>query len=243
MKYEKILTNKYRKQIDKMCFEDLPAVKIVNWVNNSVDSDTTIPADEKMDFYIKESDIRAYKDLLKEKSASIALTIKKNNPGVESESGELPESNVTSTDLITGDKRVAVRFDEGAIGKRIIETDVERNLLDVNATLLNVLHEIQGKLDDLKKVNVDNNPAYERIVLGYWAEIRNTVKDYAKILGVEEYLKEKAKSSAGKGQDTLTLEKKEALRDLFRETLAKVSTEDIPVFLKKLDIIVGDIDA
>lgn len=246
MKFDKLLTHKYKKEIQKFVFDDEPATKIASWVNNTVDGDADIPQDEKIDHYVRENEIREYKKLLKEKAVETVLKIKESSSTAteEVDGRQVEVPLVTAVDFLNGTARTQVTHSDAPMVSKLIEKDVEKNILDVNATLLNVLNNVQSQLEELKITNqVDNDPATQRLILGYWTEIRNTIKDYSKILGVEEYLKEKARNSANKQQNALTLEKKEALRDLLRETLAQAPTETVPMMLKRLDDILGDIDA
>jgi hypothetical protein len=240
---EKVITHKYKKQIDKLCFSDESATKIINWVNNTVDGDAAIPQDEKMDHYLKESDIRDYKKILTEKAINMALKIT-GGDGSKLSVDDVPVSAVQILDKDSDIRTSVVSLSESRMIGSIIEKDVERNLLDVNASLQNLLKEAQENMRDLKRMGPDDIPT-QRIVLGYVTEIRNAVRDYSKILGVEEYLKEKAKASAmvSSQKNVLTEDKKMQLMELLREVLSDVATEKIPGVLCKLEGIIGDVDA
>ena len=238
MKCEKILTHKYKKQIDKMCFSDDAATKISNWVNNTVDADAEIPADEKLDYYIKETDIREYKKILTEKAADMALRIKSTNPEVTSSVDPIGPIQAEDGSISTA----VVSLSEDRIVTSLIEKDIGNNLLDVNATLQNLLQEAQSQMVAIQQSG-NTDISTQRVVLGYMTEIRNSIKDYSKILGVEEYLREKAKQSVHGNTNSLTIEKREALRDLIVEVLKVADLTAIPTILHKLDKIIGDVNA
>lgn len=236
---EKIIQHKYKKQIDKMCFADEPATKIVNWVNNTIDADASIATDERMDHYIKEADVRTYKKVLSEKSVEMALRIKKS----DGETIDTTDTPITAVQVMDKDisARVVSLSDNKVLGA-LIQKDAERNILDVNITLQNMLREAEVQYDEVK--NLGDDMGAKKVMLGIMTEIRNIIKDYSKILGVEEYLKEKARAKANQhGDNVLSEDKRNALRDVLREVLSKVDIEKVPTILNKLDGILGDIDA
>jgi hypothetical protein len=224
MQHEKILTHPYFKKIQDMVYEDETLVKIANWIRNTVDEDDNIAIDKKSDFYIKEQDIGEFKRTLQQEVASVIVTAQENA-------------------LVPSDTRTAsVETDtKGTVTSSLVVHDTEKRILNLNETFLNTFNRVQERYDLLAaqiSEQKTSNPYLESILQKYISELRNLMKDYAKISGLEAFY-QKLGNNAGQVQAKTQLSEKTKteLRKLLKDVLGEVNPSRIPEVLLKLESI------
>lgn len=213
MKFDSIIRHPYKEKIDKMFFEDESSSTVATWIRNTVDEDDTIPIDKKIDYYLGESVLSKYKKFLKEEAAK-ALT-------VVSKEGNTKE----------------VVLDTTQITSSLVRKDIQRNIIDLNNTFLNLFSKVEERLEKMEeKSEIVNNPFHEKIIQGYLQELRNLLKDYSRISGLENFYQKIGEVAGGQKVKTIMNEKvKEGMKQLIRDVLAEVAVDKIPSTLEKFE--------
>jgi hypothetical protein len=227
MSIEDIFQHRYFKKIKEMCLNDDPQVEICNWVRNTVDDDDSIPMDQKMDHYITERKVADFKKLLKEEAGRIIIDTQTEafTPAAETKA------------LVTGDKT--------AVAKALVTQDLKNNIIDINQTFMNLFLQAQEKMNELESerdAKSGKMSAFDKKMFqSYISELRNMLKDYARITGIENYLQKRG-SFAGKDEAkiNLTEKAKTQIREWARKILAKVAPDEIPVLLTELEDVFDD---
>lgn len=213
MTFDSIIKHPYKAKIDKMLFDGESPANVVAWVRNTVDEDESIPLDKKIDYYLGESRVAKYKKFLKDE-ASKALTV---------------------TSQPEGTKEVVL--DTTQITASLVKKDIQKNIIDLNSTFLNLFSKVQERLEKMEeKAEFIDNPYHEKIIQGYVQELRNLLKDYARISGLENFYQKIGEAAGTQKVKTIMSEKvKEAMKQLIRDVLAEVEPNKIPTILERFE--------
>ncbi len=228
MRFEDVLFHPYYDTIKKKCFDDEPATQISNWVKNTVDQDANIEADKKEEYYLSDKKINAYKKLLMEQTKEISTSIERAMPSTA------PAKVVDGT-VVTDEKRVYAP---------IIVKDVERHVLNINESFLNLFNLVQSRLLELMSKSEDFQGmidlGLEKTIRGYMSELRQIFDLYCKMTGREEFAKTLgAKAGQAVAENILSETKVYKLRLFIRDLLAEVDPQQISSKLAELDDILN----
>lgn len=213
MMFDSIVKHPYKAKIDKMFFEDESPANVASWVRNTVDEDETIPLDRKIDYYLGESRLAKYKKFLKDE-ASKALAVVSTKEGVRE-----------------------VVFDSAQVTSSLVRKDIQKNIIDLNTTFLNLFDKVQERLERMEeKAEFIDNPYHEKVIQGYVQELRNLLKDYSRISGLENFYQKIGEAAGTQKVKTIMSEKvKDAMKQLIRDVLAEVSPSKIPIILERFE--------
>lgn len=213
MTFDSIIKHPYKAKIDKMLFADESPANVVSWIRNTVDEDESIPVDKKIDYYLGESRVAKYKKFLKDE-ASKALTVVAQPEGTKE-----------------------VVLDTIQVTSSLVKKDTQKNIIDLNSTFLNLFGKVQERLEKMEeKAEFIDNPYHEKIIQGYVQELRNLLKDYARISGLENFYQKIGEAAGTQKVRTIMSEKvKEAMKQLIRDVLAEVEPTKIPVILERFE--------
>jgi len=225
MKFEEVLLHPYYDEIKKRCFADEPATEISNWVKNTVNSDPNIADDKKTDYYISDRKINAYKKLLQEQTKDIMVSIEK------------PTAVISTQPVVMN--QVDIKYNEGAVLKPIVAKDVERNILKVNETFLNLTSTVEDLIQKLLKEEAQygiRDTGMIRTIRSLLAELRQLLELYCKLTGREDFAKSLG-SNLGEAtaKTVLSKETKEKLMIFIRNILSDIDPESVPKLLAELE--------
>lgn len=213
MTFDSIIKHPYKAKIDKMLFEDESPANVAAWIRNTVDEDETIAVDKKIDYYLGESRLAKYKKFLKDE-ASKALTVVSKEEGTRE-----------------------VVLDATHVTGSLVQKDTQRNIIDLNTTFLNLFGKVEERLEKMEeKAEFIDNPYHEKIIQGYVQELRNLLKDYSRISGLENFYQKIGEAAGTQKVRTIMSEKvKDAMKQLIRDVLAEVEPGKIPVILERFE--------
>ena len=213
MIFDSIIKHPYKAQIDKKFFDGESPADVAHWVRNTVDDDDAIPVDKKIDYYLGDSRLAKYKKFLKDE-ASQAIIISTQDDG--SKAVVLPAQKIISS---------------------LVRKDTVKGIIDLNSTFLNLFDKVQERLTHMElKAEDTDNPYHEKIIQGYVQELRNLLKDYARISGLESFYQKMGSSAGTQKVKTIMSEKvKDAMKQLIRDILAEVEPAKIPTILERFE--------
>jgi len=230
-KYEQVLFHVYYEKIKQMCFDDEPGTKIASWVKNTINADENIPADKKEEYYLTDKTINSFKALLKEQTQDITVKM----PTAQVMTAASVPALIGNTKPETNEKKVYAP---------IIAKDVEKNVLAVNETFLNMFTLCQQRMlalmEKADQFEGFTDQSLERTIRGYMSELRQMFDLYCKMTGREEFAKA---LGAGMGnavvQNMMSDTTKAKLKTYVRDLLAQVSPDEIPTKLAELEVIIS----
>lgn len=229
MKFEEVLLHPYYDTIKQKCFDDEPATQISNWIKNTVNADPNIPDDKKSDYYVSEKKISAYKKLLKEQTRDMLVNMEK------------PIAVITTQPI--SPKQIEVNYNEGAILKPIISKDIEKNVLKVNETFLNLASTVEDLVQKLIKEESQlgvRDTGMIRTIRSLLAELRQLLELYCRLTGREDFAKSLGSNLGEATAKTIMSKETEGkLKKYIRDILSDIDPEKVPKILEDLEDILN----
>jgi len=138
-------------------------------------------------------------------------------------------------------KQIDIQHNEGAVLKPIISKDIERNILNVNETFLNLASTVEDLIQKLLKEEAQfgvRDTGMIRTIRSLLAELRQLLELYCKLTGREDFAKSLG-SNLGEAaaKNIINKETKEKLMVYIRNLVADLNPEAISKTLAELEAI------
>jgi len=240
MNLDDVITHPYRKEIEKMCMDDEPVNKIVNWVKNTVDTDDKIAADQKEGYYLTFTKINNYKKVLRERTSEMMVKVAQPKITV----GNVVDPATVDPAVLAGTNSVKDALNDEAMYKAIISKDADKGLINLSKTIDNLAKKIEARIERIEMeqdgqigIDVDVEKSYR----GYLVELRNLLKDFSEITGYKDFYKKLGEQMGQQAaSNTMDKKKKAQLKEFARKLLSEVDKVDlIPTYLKELEEVIG----
>lgn len=226
--FEEILAHPYYKKIKEMCYNDDKGTDIENWIKNTVNADSNIPAEAKISYYLSAKKINEYKRLLQTQTKEMMVDM------------EVPVP-IISTNVQTSQSQLVLNTAEPI--RNIVVKDTERNVLRFQDTFMNLIDMVNDSFVELRQQLKDRgfaDPQEIKNLRGFLVELRNLLALYAKLSGQEALVRTMAEGVGEKiVENLLTDSKKSKLKEYVKDLLAEVQPEKIPVKLAELESILN----